>query len=110
MAAIVVAADGAGLGAIPEAGPAGARFKLGIGAEQLVVAADAAIHAAGLVIPVDAGEGPFGAPLAGYRVLLGRELCAPLLIALLGARPAAVGLAGMELGGVGHGGQLEGSR
>jgi hypothetical protein len=33
-----------------------------------------------------------------------------LLIAQLGARPAAVGLAGLELAGVGHGGQLEGAR
>jgi hypothetical protein len=33
-----------------------------------------------------------------------------LLIALLGAGPAALGFAGLELGGVGHGGQLEGSR
>src|SRR5688500_19978011 len=40
----------------PETWPAGARLKLGIGFEQVVVAADALIYSLIVVIPILAGE------------------------------------------------------
>src|SRR3954454_175105 len=74
------------IGGLGEARPAGARVELGVGGEQLGAAADAAVHARGLLVDIGAGEGALGAGLAGHLVLLGRELVAPLLLALLDLR------------------------
>src|SRR4029079_14675196 len=65
-----------------EARPAGARVELGVRAEKLVTAADAAENALLVVVVVFAREGPFGALLAHYLVLLRRELVLPILLAL----------------------------
>src|SRR5262245_7032592 len=68
-----------------EAGPTGARVELGAGVEQRLAATDAFVHAIVVVVPVLAGEGAFGAVLAGHAVLLRRQLLAPLLIRLAGS-------------------------
>ena len=68
------------VGRLGEAGPAGAGVELGVGGEQLGAAADAAVHAVVLLVPVGAGEGALGAGLAGHLVLLGRQLLAPQVL------------------------------
>ena len=68
------------VGRLGEAGPAGAGVELGVGGEELGAAADAAVHAGGLLVDVGAGEGALGAGLAGDLVLLRRQLLAPLLV------------------------------
>ena len=67
---------------LPEAGPAGARFKLGLGAEKSVVAADAAIDSVLVVVPSASGVGTFGAGIAGHLVGDGWELLLPLRVRL----------------------------
>ena len=57
---------------LPETGPAGARLKLVLKTEEIVVTADALVNALFMVVPQVAGEGPFGAFLAGDVVLLRR--------------------------------------
>jgi hypothetical protein len=71
------------VGGLEETGPAGARFELGVGAEQLVAAGDAAVRPVVLGIDVPAGEGALGPALAGDLVLLGSELLAPLRFGFL---------------------------
>src|SRR3990172_6465009 len=62
--------------------PAGARVELGLRAEQLAAAADAAVDAFVLAIVIVPAEGALGALLAGHVVLHGRELGTPLGIGL----------------------------
>jgi len=50
---------------LPEAGPAGAGFKLGIGAEERYVTADAAEETAIMEIPGAARIGPLGGGMTG---------------------------------------------
>jgi hypothetical protein len=66
----------------PEARPAGARLEFGIGAEQRVAAAYAAVDPSIVQLVVLAGEGRLGAFLAGDRKLLRSELALPFFIAL----------------------------
>jgi hypothetical protein len=51
---------------LPEARPAGARFKLGLRAEDCVIAADAAIKAMVVIVPGDAGKGAFCTLVPGH--------------------------------------------
>jgi len=60
-----------------EARPAAARIIFGVALEQDLAAASAAIGARVLVVPIFAGEGPFGARLTEDMILLRRELLAP---------------------------------
>src|SRR6266478_10259474 len=62
----------------PKTWPAGARVEFGVGGEQRCATAEAAIHAACLLVPIRAAEGALGAVLLGHTVLLGRELPLPL--------------------------------
>src|SRR5579885_837985 len=74
-----------------KAGPPGARFKLGLRAEQIRSAARAPVNARLVLIPVLAGERRLGALLPRYVILLRSELPLPLLVAfddLLHARSA----------------------
>src|SRR5258708_39756457 len=64
----------------PETGPTGAGIELGAGAEQFVIAADAAIGAVVVQVPVFAGEGGLGAALARDLILLRGQLPLPDLI------------------------------
>ncbi len=71
-------------GRLVKARPAAARIELGVRLEQLGVAADAAVNAAGPVALVFAGEGPLGGRLAGdglgHRLgAFGGQQLAPLL-------------------------------
>lgn len=66
-----------------EARPAAARVELGFGAEERCVAADAAVGAGVVAVPVDAGEGAFGALAAGYLVLEFVQLLAPFGVGLV---------------------------
>ena len=50
---------------LPEARPAGAGIELRVGIEERGVAADAAVEAGGMVVPIRPGEGLLGALLAG---------------------------------------------
>ena len=59
------------------AGPAAAGVEFRVGGEQRCVTADAMVDAVLVVIPVFAGEGPFGRCVPGYLVLDGVELVAP---------------------------------
>src|SRR6266508_2071007 len=61
-----------------EARPAGARFELGVGAEQLGAAGRAAVHAVVLGENVPAAERRLGPGLAQDLVPLSRELLPPL--------------------------------
>ena len=63
-----------------EAGPAAAAVKLCLRGKQFGPAADAAVHARLVMVPVFAGEGRLGSFLAGYVELIGRELGPPLVI------------------------------
>src|SRR5262245_42831947 len=67
----------------PEARPAGAGVELRRAVEQRLAAADAAVDAVGLVVPVLAGEGALGALAARHLELLRRQLLAPLGFSLL---------------------------
>ena len=66
----------------PEARPAGARLEFGIGTEQRVATAYAAVDTSIMQLVVLAGEGWLGAFLAGDRKLLRSELASPFFIAL----------------------------
>src|ERR1700678_2107980 len=61
----------------PKAGPAGAGIKLGIGAEDGGVAADAAKEASLMHLKKRTAERYVGALLARHIILLGAELLAP---------------------------------
>src|SRR5581483_326046 len=93
--------DGVLVERLPEARPAGARLELGLGREERLPAADAAVGARVVVVPVSAGEGPLGALVARDLELLLRELRAPLGLGLDDlARGADVGggrLVGLHL-------------
>ena len=84
-----------GSGRGEEAGPAGARLKLGIGGEEQVVVGGAIVGTDGVVIVVFAGEGALGTLLAQDVVLVGREEFFPLGIGV--AHRKFVGLAGERL-------------
>src|SRR5206468_10317420 len=68
---------------VPEARPAGAGVELGVGAEELLTAARAAVHAVAVLVPICAREGLLGALVAEHLVLLGRQLLAPVGFRLL---------------------------
>ena len=76
-------ADGPG-----EARPAGTRFILRLGAEQLVSATRTAVGPISLAVVVLAGEGPLRSLLPAHLVLLGSELRPPLGLALRHLFPA----------------------
>src|SRR5215472_15469050 len=65
-----------------EARPSGARFELGVRAEQRVAAADAPVDSLLVILGVLVGERALGAGLARDLVLLGRQLLAPFLVGL----------------------------
>ena len=67
----------------PEAGPAGAAFKLGSGSKEFLSTADAGIGACLVVIPVLARKGGFGAFFTGDLELFGGELLFPFRIGLV---------------------------
>src|SRR5205807_7515955 len=66
-----------------EAGPAGAGLELGLGVEERLAAADAAVRAIVVAVPVLAREGSLGARPARDLVLLVGQLLTPLLIGLV---------------------------
>ena len=63
----------------PEAGPSGAGVKFGSGVEERVVAADAAVDAFVVKVPVFPGIGDFSVGVAGNVEDAGAELLAPLV-------------------------------
>src|SRR6185312_1767386 len=65
-----------------EARPAAMRIELRLAAEQFGATSAAAIHPDSLVVGVLAGERSLGGSSPEHRVLLGRQLGAPLLIGL----------------------------
>src|ERR1035438_2941348 len=82
---------------IPEAGPPGSGVKLGLGAEQRIVTADAAVEAFFVQVPVFSGERHFGVGLAGDVESVRGELPAPLVVGLdhfahAGHSPALAGV------------------
>src|SRR5678815_3342621 len=81
-AAILLERDGFFRHRRPEARPARAGIVFRRRFEQRRAAADAAIEARLLVVPMLAGERPLGAVLARDVILLGRQLFFPLGIAL----------------------------
>ena len=66
----------------PEAGSAGARFKLRIGFEQVVVATDTPIDSLLVIVPILAGEGPLGSFSPRDLVLLASQLLLPFGVRL----------------------------
>src|SRR5690606_20229431 len=82
VAEVLLRADGVAADRRPEAGPPRPGVVLGVGVEELVAAAGAAVDAVALEVPVLAGEGALGALLAADVVLLRRELPAPLFVGL----------------------------
>jgi len=83
---------------LPEAGPTGARFKLGLGAEESVVAADAAIDSVVVIVPGATGVRPLRAAVPGHLVGGRRELLLPVRIGLddAGTLALPVGLPRLE--------------
>src|SRR5258706_3544395 len=65
------------VGRLPETGPAGARIELGPGLKQLGVAANTAVGAVLVHVPILAGEGRLGAALPRHLILLRRKLGLP---------------------------------
>ena len=63
--------------------PAATRVELGIRFEQRCVAADAHVNAVFMMIPIAAGEGPFGHSMARDLVIERLKCCAPFGIGLL---------------------------
>src|SRR4249919_4334145 len=96
---------------LPETRPAGAGVELGRGIEQRGVAADAAIDAAIVQVPVFAGERALGAGFAGDVIRARRQLFSPFGFALghfqrlfAAQLLTAVGKADQQhAAGVGHG-------
>src|SRR6266404_815340 len=64
----------------PETRPAGARFELGVRAEQRIGTAHAKVSPLLVILIILACEGALGALFAGYRVLLRSQLLLPLLV------------------------------
>src|SRR5882724_1941908 len=81
-AAVGLGLDGFLAGRLIEARPAGAGIELRRRIEHRLAAADAGIRPRLMMVPELAGEGALGAVLASHLVLLGRQLLAPLRIAL----------------------------
>src|SRR5262245_17551607 len=75
---VVLGLDVLRIGGRREARPAAAGVELGLGIEEHVTAAHAAIRAILVVVPVAAGEGALGPLLARDPVLLRRQLLTPL--------------------------------
>src|ERR1700690_4517748 len=67
---------------LPEAWPARARFKLGVRGEQRLSTAHAGVCASVLGLPVFAGKCRLCSCLAGYLVLLRRQLLFPIFFRL----------------------------
>src|SRR5690606_25291670 len=82
VAEVLLGPDGVAADRCPEAGPPRPGVVLGVGVEELVAAAGAAVDAVALEVPVLAGGGALGALLAADVVLLRRELPAPLFVGL----------------------------
>ena len=82
--------DRLGRGRLVEARPAGARVELGVGAEQVVAARRAAVHAVFLAVRVLARERWLGPLPAQDLVLLRRQLPLPLLVGLGDLRGHAI--------------------
>src|SRR5271157_6273101 len=83
VAAVGVFADVLAVGGGVETRPSGARIEFRFRAKKQRATADAVIRPVIVFVPVLAGEGGFGATLAGNLVLLGRQLLLPLLVGLL---------------------------
>src|SRR5208282_199463 len=66
-----------------EAGPSAARLEFGFRVEQRSAAADAAVDALLVMVPVFAGEGGFCGGTAGHGILRGVELLLPFLFRLV---------------------------
>src|SRR5260370_2817478 len=75
--------EGAWVGGSREAGPAAAALELLLGAKELGAAARAKVAAGLVVVPESAGKRTLGGLLPKHAILLGRQLAAPLLVALL---------------------------
>ena len=67
---------------LPEAWPAGARVKFGLGTEERDVAADTTVNTVGVLFVGGAGVGAFSAGAAGDFIGDGGELLLPFLIGL----------------------------
>src|SRR5881397_760281 len=67
---------------VGEARPTGSRVELRGAVEERLAAADTAVNAILMVVPVRAGEGALGALFTGYVILVGRQLLLPLLFGL----------------------------
>jgi hypothetical protein len=65
-----------------KAGPAAARVKLGFGTKERGAATGTVIGAGVVAVPVLTSKGPLGALFAGYMILVGRKLGAPLGVGL----------------------------
>src|SRR5260370_25682920 len=83
VADVALGGDGAWVGGSREAGPAAAALELLLGAKELGAAARAKVAAGLVVVPERAGERALGGLLPKHAILLGRQLAAPLLVALL---------------------------
>src|SRR4051794_36265626 len=80
-----------------EARPSRSRIELGLGAEQRLAAAHAAVEAVIPGVPVRTGEGAFGAVLARHVILLRRQLAAPFGIRLLDPDLGIAGHSGVSV-------------
>src|ERR1700722_8217729 len=74
----------------PETRPSRARFELGGGIEERVVAADAAVDALVVQVPTFSRKGDFGVGIAGNVEDTGRKLLAPLAFGLDDLRDAGL--------------------
>src|SRR5260370_31304454 len=83
VADVALGGDGAWVGGSRDTGPAAAALELLPGAKELGAAARAKVAAGLVVIPERASERALGGLLAKHAILLGRQLAAPLLVALL---------------------------
>ena len=81
VAGILVGADGVWVDPLPKAGPARAGIKLGVGAEELSAAANAAVHAITFVIPVGPSKSAFSPAFACDAELFGSQFGAPVVLA-----------------------------
>src|SRR5205823_1306255 len=82
VAAVLLGRDAFLAQRLPEARPARPGFELGVGAEEILTAADALVSALPLEVVVLPRESALRALLARHGELLRRELPLPLLLAL----------------------------
>ena len=75
-----------------KSGPAAAGVKFAFSVEQRLAAADAAINARLMVVPIFAGEGSLRSFLPCDVILFGRELLTPLVVGFFNAAFGFVGL------------------